>query len=354
MELGNGTHIAPNPYLKKNPNYRRAKPEHSQQIRRAFQLGFLLLNVWICFEFYRWVRFFENGGAGPAPSRPPGVEGWLPIASLMNLKVFLTTGEAPGVHPAGLFLLIAFLGMSWLLRKSFCSWLCPIGTISEYLWMWGRKWFRRNWRIPRWGDLVLRSLKYILMGLFLYAVASMPIEGIKAFLDGPYGVVADVKMLNFFRYMSVAGVVVLAALVVASVFVQNFWCRYLCPYGALFGLFSMLSPLRIRREVALCIDCEKCAKACPSGLAVDKLININSAECTGCMRCVTSCPSEGALHLSIAGAKPGISPWAVAAAVGAIFLGVVAYAHLTGHWHTNLPQNIYMNLVPRANEFSHP
>ena len=53
-------------------------------------------------------------------------------------------------------------------------------------------------------------------------------------------------------------------MVVASVFVQNFWCRYLCPYGALLGLTSLLSPLRIRREPAACIDCAKCAKACPS------------------------------------------------------------------------------------------
>lgn len=244
--------------------------------------------------------------------------------------------------------------MAWLLRKSFCSWLCPVGTISEYLWMYGRKIFRRNWRLPRWGDIALRSLKYILLGLFLYAVASMSVDGIKAFLEGPYGVVADVKMLNFFRNLGLFGAFVMAALVVGSLFIQNFWCRFLCPYGALFGLFSWLSPLRIKREVSLCIDCEKCAKACPSGLAVDKLITIGSTECTGCMRCITSCPAEGALHMSIARRKQTVPAWAIAAGVAAIFLGFVEYAHLTGHWHTNLPQSIYMNLVPRANEFTHP
>ncbi len=338
----------------KNPNYRRARPEYSQQIRRAFQIGFLGLNVWICIDFYRWVRFFEAGGGGLAPTRPPGVEGWLPIASLMNLKVLLLTGQLPELHPAGVFLLIAFLAMSWLLRKSFCSWLCPVGTISEYLWMWGKKLFRRNWRIPRAGDIALRSLKYILMGLFLYAVGSMSLEGIKSFLDGPYGVVADVKMLNFFRFMGVTGVVVLAVLVAGSMLVQNFWCRYLCPYGALFGLFSKLSPLQIKREADLCIDCAKCAKACPSALAVDKLITISSVECTGCMRCVTSCPAEGALHMSLAGSRANVPVWAYAATVAAIFVGVYAYARATGHWYTDLPQRIFSDLVPRANEFTHP
>ena len=340
--------------MKKNPNYRRAEPEHSQQIRRAFQVSFFALNVWIAVEFYRWVRFFENGGDGGAPVRPPGVEGWLPIASLMNLKVLIATGELPAVHPAGVFLLVAFLGMSWLLRKSFCSWLCPVGTLSEYLWMWGRKAFRRNWRIGRWGDIALRSLKYILMGLFLYAVGSMPVEGIKAFLDGPYGVVADVKMLNFFRFLGVTGLLVMAGLVAGSMFIQNFWCRYLCPYGALLGLIAKLSPLRIKREVDLCIDCEKCAKACPSGLAVDRLVTISSAECTGCMRCVTSGPAEGALHMSVGGRGAHVPAWAVAAGVAVIFLGLYGYARGTGHWYTDLPERILSNLVPRANEFTHP
>lgn len=352
--MGDGTHFAFHDGVKRNPNYHRAAPEHSQQIRRAIQIGFLALNVWIAIDFYRWVRFFETASQGQAPARPPGVEGWLPIASLMNLKVLLLRGELPSLHPAGLFLFLGFLAMSWLLRKSFCSWLCPVGTISEYLWLAGKKLFRRNHRIPRWGDNALRSLKYLLMGLFLYAVASMSVDGIQAFLSGPYGVVADVKMLNFFRNLGLIGAAVMLALVIGSVFVQNFWCRYLCPYGALFGVFSWLSPLRIKREVALCIDCEKCAKACPAGLAVDKLITIGSVECTGCMRCVTSCPAEGALHMSLGGGRRSVPTWAIAAAVAVIFLGVVAYARVSGHWQTKVPQSVYMELVPRADEFSHP
>jgi len=72
------------------------------------------------------------------------------------------------------------------------------------------------------------------------------------------------------------------------------------------------------------------------------------------MRCVTACPAEGALHLSIAGSPRRIPAWTVAVCVTAIFLGIVLYARLTGHWSTDIPQSIYMNLVPRANEFSHP
>ena len=162
-------------------------------------------------EFYLFVRYYETGGRSVFAARPPGVEGWLPIASLMNLKVLLYTGEMPRLHPAGMFLLLAFLAASWIFRKSFCGWLCPVGTISEYLWRLGRQTFGRTFRLPRKLDIGLRSLKYMLLALFLYAVGWMSVPAIRAFLEGPYGVVADVKMLNFFRTLGLTGGIVLAA-----------------------------------------------------------------------------------------------------------------------------------------------
>jgi ferredoxin len=192
------------------------------------------------------------------------------------------------------------------------------------------------------------------MGLFLYAVASMSVPAIRAFLDGPYGVISDVKMLNFFRFLGITSAVVLGALVLLSVFVQNFWCRYLCPYGALLGLVARFSPARIGRAPDLCIDCAKCAVACPARLPVDKLIAIRSPECTGCLECVAVCPAEGALWMSAGTRRRPIPAWAFAAAIGLLFFGIVGYAQLSGHWRSNLPSQVYQDLVPRANEFAHP
>jgi polyferredoxin len=160
-------------------------------------------------------------------------------------------------------------------------------------------------------------------------------------------------MLNFFRTLGLAGGAALAALVFASVFVQNFWCRYLCPYGALLGIVGMASPLRIRREESLCSDCAKCAKACPSALPVDRLVNIRSAECTGCLECVAVCPAEGALMLA-APRRRRVPAWVLAAGIAAIFLGVCGYAQGSGYWRTDLPSRVYFELVPHANEFEHP
>lgn len=112
---------------------RRAAPDRSQQIRHLVQGIFVALNAWIGVQFYLWVRYFERGGSGFYVARPAGVEGWLPIAGLMNFKYFLATGHIPAVHAAAMFLFAAFVLMSLLLKKAFCSWLCPVGTFSEFL-----------------------------------------------------------------------------------------------------------------------------------------------------------------------------------------------------------------------------
>lgn len=332
---------------------RREGVDRSQLVRRWMQLGFLALNVWIGVQFYLFVRHYEVAGA-PAYSRPPGVEGWLPIAGMMNTKYFLTTGAVPAVHPAAMFLFMAFLTASIVFRKSFCGWLCPVGTLSEFLWKLGRDTFKRNFFLPRRLDAGLRSLKYILMGLFVYAVLSMPAQALAEFLESPYGLVADVKMLNFFRYMGLGAAVTLGVLVIASIFVQNFWCRYLCPYGALIGLASLLSPMRIRRNAERCIDCAKCAKACPARLRVDQLVQIRSAECLGCLECVAVCPVEETLQMTLAVKRKPVPAWAIAAGVALIFCGLTGLAMATGHWQTVVPDGLYRELIPRAREFSHP
>ena len=205
--------VAPKPAGSKpvKPFVRRVLPDGSQSVRRSIQLSFLALNIWIALQFYFFVRQFETNGASTV-SRPAGIEGWLPIAGLMNLKYFLVTGHVPLIHPAAMVLLASFLAGSLLFRKSFCGWLCPVGTISEYLWKLGRQTFRRNFLLPRWLDIGLRGLKYVLLALFAFAVISMPARALAEFLQSPYGIVADVKMLNFFRFMGITAALVLAAM----------------------------------------------------------------------------------------------------------------------------------------------
>jgi polyferredoxin len=359
----------------RKPLVRRTSPDRSQLTRRTVQLTFLALNAWIGIQFLLWVRFFESHGSTLAVDRPAGVDGWLPIAGLMNLKYWFLTHRFPAIHPAAAVLMAVFLLASLLLKKSFCSWLCPIGTLSEYLWKLGRRLFRRSLTLPRWLDIPLRSLKYLLLAFFLLIVLSMSAESLEDFMQAPFGILADVKMLGFFRNLGIVGIAVMATLVLLSIVIQNFWCRFLCPYGALLGIVSTVSPVKIRRDAEACIDCAKCAKACPSHLPVEKLVQVRSVECTGCMECVAVCPAEHALQfalpprrsksrtplVTISVAESTATRWKgrilqprmVAAGLAILFFSLVALARWTDHWQTLLPREVYMDLVPNADSFNH-
>jgi polyferredoxin len=343
---------------------RRLGPDNSQKTRRVVQWLFVALNGSLGIQFLLWVRFCERGGQGLNVPRPAGAEGWLPIAGLMNTKYFLLTGNVPAIHPAAMVLFIAFMLMSLLLKKAFCSWLCPVGTLSENLWELGIRIFGRNLHPPKWLDIPLRGLKYLLLALFVFAIGTMSAEAIHDFMSTPYGMVADVKMLNFFRDIGQTAAIVIGLLVLLSMLVQNFWCRYLCPYGALLGIASIFSPAKIRRDAEACIDCGKCSRVCPSHLPIDQLLQIRSVECTACMACVAACPAENALQFALAPRKSLVTadrwqrriirPAAFVAVLACIFFGLVLVAKMTGHWQTNLPREMYIDLVSHANEEAHP
>jgi polyferredoxin len=218
--------------------------------------------------------------------------------------------------------------------------------------------------VPRWLDVALRSLKYVLLAFFVYIVFTMPAMDLGDFLASPFGIVADVKMLNFFRYMGTVGMIVILAMVVLSVLIQNFWCRFLCPYGALMGIVSALSPVKIRRDAEACIDCGKCNKACPSQLPVDRLVQIRSVECTGCMECVAVCPAGNALQMALLPRKTettavarwrgrALKPQMVAVVLAVVFFGLIGVARASGHWQTNISREIYLQLVPNAENIDH-
>src|SRR3569833_284270 len=355
---------SPLQFPSKKPSIRRFGRDTSQRTRHTVQGFFLLLNGWLGIQFYLWARYYERGGVGLKVPRPAGVEGWLPIAGLMNTKYLLVTGRVPEIHPAAMYLFIGFMLMSILLKKAFCSWLCPVGTFSEFLWRIGRRFFGRNLRLSKWFDIPLRGLKYVLLGLFVAVIGVMSAETLDGFMQPTYGLLVDVKMMNFFRDMGITAAVVIALLAVLTMLVQNFWCRYLCPYGALMGLASLFSPVKIRRDAEACIDCSKCSKACPSGLAVDQLVQIRTVECTACMACVAVCPAQDALQFALPPRKAAtamerwrrrsLKPAAVCAVLAYLFFGVVLLARATNHWQTNLPEQVYMHLVPHANQLVHP
>jgi len=164
---------------------RRTSPDRSQQMWRAAQFAFLGFNVWIGIQFTLWLRFYESQCRSVYFERSAGVDGWLPIAGLMNLRCFLVTGPIPEIHLSEIVPFFVFLLASLLVRKSSSAWLCPIGTLSQYLWKLRRKLIGRSISLPKWLDMPLRSVKCQLLAFPLVIVFTMPSESVGISSDLP-------------------------------------------------------------------------------------------------------------------------------------------------------------------------
>ena len=328
------------------------KRENSLVLRWAIQWLMLAWCLFLGVQFSLFVRHFQNPDAYPYYARPPGVEGFLPIGALVSFKAWLTSGYLDPVHPAALVLFVTFLVMALLARKSFCSYLCPVGTLSEPLWKLGEKILGRNFRIWAWLDFILRAAKYGLLFFFARLILfDMPVAALQGFLSAPYWAVADIRMLAFFTDMSLTTAGVILSLAVLSLFFRNFWCRYLCPYGALLGLLSFCSPMMVRRYPGKCIDCGTCSRVCPALLDVQHKRGVLSAECTGCLTCISKCPEDGALQISLW--KRPLPSWSFTLLVVSIFAVGVAAGMVSGHWQTSLGYDDYLRLVPLADRIGH-
>ncbi len=320
------------------------------------QTAFFLLILHIGYTFYHFVLHFESSGH-PFIQRPPSVDAFLPIAGLMSFKHFLITGIIEPVHPAAFIMFAAAICVSLLLKKGFCGWICPVGTISQWFWMAGERIVGKNFKIWRPADIFLRSLKYILMTFFILTIwVKMPAAALEAFFHSDYYKIADIKTMKFFTEMSSTTLWFLAGTAGLSVLYKNFWCRYLCPYGALLGLISRLSPVRIQRSEMNCTHCHSCTKHCPALIDVEGQETVKTAECVGCMTCVSRCPAKGALEVSFGAGKkrkafiPNLYP----ALLVIVFFIIVGAGIISGNWHSQTPYEEYKRLIPASQNLTHP
>ena len=327
---------------------------YGSTIRIFVQWCFLFWVVGIGIRFGMFINSAESGATATLVSRPPGVEGFLPIGALTSLKYWLVSGKIHPVHPAALVIFLTVLLMSTIAKKSFCSWLCPVGAISELTHKVGRKLFGRNFRIWLWLDLLLRGTKYLLLMLFLiFILLGMSADAAIKFLDAPYWAVSDVKMLHFFTKMSGTTMMILVSLTLLSLFYKMFWCRYLCPYGALLGLASIFSPFKIRRDTSGCTGCRRCTAACPSNLEVHSCTVVSSPECTGCLTCTASCPEKNVLAMQPVYWTRPLSYWVFPAVVILIFISGITAGMVSGHWQSSLTYADYQRLIPLVNSLHH-
>lgn len=325
--------------------------------RRFVQILFSGLVVFIGIRFYLFVSYLENGRI-PGFERPAGVEAFLPISALVSLKHWLYSGTINSIHPSALVLFLIICATAVFAKKGFCSWVCPIGFLSDGAAKLNRKLFKKPLKLPSVFDLLLRCLKYLVAGFFIYQILyKMPGHSIEQFIHSPYNQFADIKMLKFFTDMSTTAFIVIVVLACLTIIIQNFWCRYLCPYGALLGIIGFFSLGKIHRQPSHCVDCGKCETACPGNIAIRQKTWINSLECSACMSCIEACPEKKALHFKLVPSRKPLGSIVMAIFFVLIFTAGITIARLTGHWQNDIPLQAYLQYTvpktPPAKTFDH-
>jgi polyferredoxin len=235
-----------------------------------------------------------------------GVEKYCPFGGLETAWSFFTDRRfSCAAGELNLALFLALLGLTFLARKAFCSWVCPFGAVSEWLAALAGA-VRRRWtgtpaplvNPPRPVDGALRWLRLPVLGAVLYftfKTGELVFRGYDPYyvLFSAHG--HDVKLWSY---------AILVAVLAAGLLVPMAWCRYLCPLGIVLWPLSALGRLRLTRDDGSCTACGACDRSCPHGLEVSTVGQVRSGECTLCLECTRSCPSQGALELRLVGWKP--------------------------------------------------
>jgi polyferredoxin len=331
---------------------RQFKRRPVQYVRMSVQILFSIFLLYVGFRFYQFYNHFATLGIEPYVERPAAVEGFLPISALVALKLWLFTGEFDRIHPAGLLMFTFFVGSGFLFRKTFCSWICPVGTLSEWTARLGKMIFKKNFDMPQWLSWLLISLKYLLLLFFLkMIVIDMPLYFAWDFLQTPYNKVSDVKMLLFFLNLGGVALKVIVVVFILSLFFPNFWCRFLCPYGALIGLGTVFGVTKIKRNEDTCIDCRQCTRVCPQRIKVHEKKAVLTPDCTACMSCIEACPVKDTLNMTVATKK--VNKWVIPSVFFGLFILLVIIAKLTGNWNTIITYDEFLELIPYIDRIGH-
>lgn len=223
-------------------------------------------------------------GAGPIDRYCPfgGVE--IFFSYLASGSYLAKTGFSNFVLLAATLILVVITG------ASFCGWLCPLGGIQEWLAKLGKKILGKNLSITGPLHENLRYLRFVVLAVIMFFTFKM---GTLVFADyDPY------KIFFHFRFETYTAIVIMMNFIVFSILVERFWCKYLCPFGAVFAIFAPFSLFKIHRDSSSCINCNLCTKACPVGIDVAKIDTVPESKCIKCLDCVEACPEAEALNLT--------------------------------------------------------
>ncbi len=199
-----------------------------------------------------------------------------------------------------LFLLAALVSslvliiVTILTGRLFCGWICPIGTILEHG---GKLVPRTSRRLP----LESRNIKYGLLAAIILGAAIFRYAVFCSIC--PIGVAC--RAVSFRGLVLSPELLVLLFLLLAEAYERRFWCKYLCPVGALLGLIAKFKIYRLKINPDKCVTCKRCLKECKNNqmdILCPELFEVGlvrNDECNFCLQCVESCTKNAIEVVSV-------------------------------------------------------
>ena len=311
-------------------------------LRKGIQAFFLLLTSWGIYRFY---QFIYHGG-----EKPDLTDGFCPIVGTFDIFLKIKTGITDPFHPAAMAIVLTSIITTLLFGKIFCSYVCPVGSLLDLLISTREKLIPLK-SLKKVGEKItslkyyplidglLRAPKFLVAGWFLYTMAQFPPQVMVRIMESS-NAQADISLfkwwLELFRGEHPLAATILTAIGLFSAVIPRFWCRYLCPLGAFYGVFNLFSLTRIRRDRCTCKGCGSC-DGCSMGLKPSKMAEFNNTECTACLECGEKCPS-GSISPTVLGRR--VPLWAHTLLSAITFLAVIEMFKLWGLWKSGAPRHL--------------
>ena len=214
-------------------------------------------------------------------------ESWCPFGGVEAIYTYATEGNLLcSLGISNFYILAAVILTVLLLRRAFCGYVCPIGTISEWLGVIAGRIGVRGFRVPAKLDCVLSLGKYVVLAAILAATWQLGELAFRGYCPAYALLSRHGADITFWAYV-VAGAIAAVSLLVTMPF-----CRWFCPLAAVLNPLSRFGLGRIKRDDATCTSCGQCAAACPMAIPVDRLPQVTASRCLACMNCIEACPRE--------------------------------------------------------------
>ncbi len=230
-----------------------------------------------------------------------------------------------GEQAVNLMMIAAVFLVTVIWGRVFCGFLCSFGAMQDPLWSVGKHLPFRPVMSQK-ADRVLKYLKYAVLAFVVIGVWALGFFG--ATVWSPWTVFGAVstpwKGLPPLNVVLSVGGALLLTIIIGSLFIERFFCKYLCPLGALFALVSRFRIFKIKRNAAACREnCRVCTRRCSMSVPLYRQEKVDSGECINCMKCTTAC-ARGNIK---ADAFPAVSgTLATMALAGVSFAGTIPTA----------------------------